>query len=1013
MTPERLQKLQELFDGARDRAPAERASFLAEACGNDDALRRAVESLLVHHEQANSFIESPATVVAADLFADEPHESLVGQSIGRYEVLELLGAGGMGEVYLAQDTSLGRKVALKLLPARFTTEPDRLRRFEQEARTASALNHPNIVTIYEIGQVGETHFIATEYLDGATLRGHLSTMRITAADALDIAVQVSSALAAAHAKGVVHRDIKPENIVVLKGSYSLHRENYVKVLDFGIAKLTETSTRDTEALTKRLIQTNEGVVLGTAMYMSPEQARGIEVDARTDIWSLGVVLYEMLTGKTPFDGVTAEDVRAAILKDRLPPLAAEVPERLKWIVEKALRKDREDRYQTAREFFSDLRELQKQEFAAEALREQSVSPEPGSDSITNASMSATVSSVPAAIGSTQQIDGPPTSSAEYIFGEIKRHKQGLMIGVALAIIAIAALVIGGLRLTSDRTAERKQAASQSMKIIRLTDSGKATAAAISPDGNYVVYARSDEGKQSLWLRQITPTSEREIVAPVAAFIRGPTFSNDGNVIYYTTSNYDNIASNAALYQVPVLGGTPRKVLAGVASPITFSPDGRRFAFVSESSTGDPVRLMVANVDSAGAQVLATLRGGNQFFSDSGPAWSPDGKTIACGGGDDPTGIHNTVFAVSVTDGTLKPMTSFQGWTGLVDRVAWIGDGSGLIVVAAPDVIAGTQIWHLSYPGGEVRRITNDLNNYGDNSLTLTKEGQTFAAVQEDRSVNYWLLSPNDDVSHARQITQGKSGAVGGVAWTPDGKIIFPRRTGDTQDLWIMDPDGTNQRPLSADPSWEVFPSYSRDGRYLVFNSDRIGISHIWRTDADGSNPKQLTDGGLEDYTPVFTADGRWVLFASWRSGKLATWKVSVDGGEPLQLARESSPWPTVSPDGKLFACGYHDDEPATPWKLAVYPIEGGPPAKLFEIASTVRMGTGLSWMPDGRNLIYVDTRNGISNIWSQSLDGGPPKQLTNFTSDLIFRFALSSDGRQLILARGTETRDVVLIKDFK
>ena len=233
------------------------------------------------------------------------------------------------------------------------------------------------------------------------------------------------------------------------------------------------------------------------------------------------------------------------------------------------------------------------------------------------------------------------------------------------------------------------------------------------------------------------------------------------------------------------------------------------------------------------------------------------------------------------------------------------------------------------------------------------------------------------------------------------------------DLWIMDQDGTNQRQLTADAPWEVFPMFSPDGRYLVLNSNRVNISHIWRFNADGTNPKQLTYGNNEDYSPVFTPDGQWVLFASWRSGKLATWKVSIDGGEPVQLAQQTSPWPAVSPDGKLFASGYHDDDPNSQWHLAIHPITGGEPVKLFDISSTVGFEPGLTWTADGQALIYVDTREGVSNIWRQPIDGSPPKELTNFKSDLIFRFALSPDGRQLVLKRGTKTRDVVLIKDFK
>jgi Tol biopolymer transport system component len=271
------------------------------------------------------------------------------------------------------------------------------------------------------------------------------------------------------------------------------------------------------------------------------------------------------------------------------------------------------------------------------------------------------------------------------------------------------------------------------------------------------------------------------------------------------------------------------------------------------------------LDGTQERVLAQHKG-LSFFNDSGPAWSPDGKIIACGAWSDP--INNSVVEVSVEDGTEKLMTSYKGWTGPVDRVTWLRDGSGLIVVAAADVITGSQIWHLAYPSGEVKRITNDLNSYGIDSLTLTADLTTLAVVQQDRTANFWLMTVNEDTSRAHQITHGKFGSGGSLAWTPDGKIVFPRRTGDMQDLWIMDQDGTNQRQLTADAPWEAYPMFSPDGRYLVFNSDRDKISHIWRMDADATNPKQLTDGNAEDYSPVFTPDGRWVLFASWRSSRL-------------------------------------------------------------------------------------------------------------------------------------------------
>src|SRR5437773_7026488 len=306
MKPERWQQLDTLFHSVLERQPENRAAFLEEACSGDELLRKQVEALLVAHEKAGSFIENQAFEVEAQALAVQEakpkSESIVGQAIAHYRIIELLGAGGMGDVYLAQDVKLGRQVALKVLPAQLTEDGERLRRFEQEARAASALNHPNILTIYEIGHADSVRYIATEFIDGLTLREHLASKPIKTDEALEVAVQVAAALAAAHVKGIVHRDIKPENIMISRGGHLRERENYVKVLDFGIAKLTEPDVLETDLPTRPLVSTSDGITMGTAPYMSPEQTQGLKVDPRTDVWSLGVVLYEMMAGRAPFEG---------------------------------------------------------------------------------------------------------------------------------------------------------------------------------------------------------------------------------------------------------------------------------------------------------------------------------------------------------------------------------------------------------------------------------------------------------------------------------------------------------------------------------------------------------------------------------------------------------------------------------------------------------------------------------------------------------------------------------------
>ncbi|PYS34678.1 MAG: hypothetical protein DMF75_05835, partial [Acidobacteria bacterium] len=432
MTPEHWQQVKALLESALQREPHERAAFISKACGGDESLRHEVESLIISHGEAGSFIEEPAFNVNAEMFADEQTESLAGRAFGPYEILSKLGAGGMGDVYLAQDGRLGRKVALKLLPSHFTSDADRLRRFQQEARAASALNHPNILTIHEIGEIDGQPFIATEFIDGQTLREHTAKELIKLEEALDVAVQVASALAAAHKAGIIHRDIKPENIMI-------RDDGFVKVLDFGLVKLTEKGATDSEAST--LVNTDAGVVMGTARYMSPEQARGKKVDARTDIWSLGVVLYELVAGRLPFEGGTPSDVLSLILQREPAPLvrySPEVPTELDRIIRKALHKDREERYQTVKDFLIDLKNLRRElQFKAELDR--SASPNRSGEAV------AAMSSGQAVAGTAKQpalqtslVDAAhPTSSAEYIVSEIKHHKRGAVLTLAALGVAAA------------------------------------------------------------------------------------------------------------------------------------------------------------------------------------------------------------------------------------------------------------------------------------------------------------------------------------------------------------------------------------------------------------------------------------------------------------------------------------------------------------------------------------------------------------------------------------------------
>ena len=921
-----------------------------------------------------------------------------GTTLGRYEIRSLLGVGGMGEVYLAEDTQLGRTVALKILKSELAIHQKGLQRFMQEARAASSLSHPNILTIYEIGEVESTCFIAMEYVGGVTLREHMRSTRMKIDEALDIASQIASALIAAHAASIVHRDIKPENIMI-------RPDGYIKVLDFGLCKLVETTSSDPTAET--ISETNPNVLMGTPMFMSPEQAQGIKVDARSDIWSLGCVLYEMLTGWPPFEGASTGEVMASIFNDEPQPLARynrDAPEELEWIIEKALRKDREERYQSAKELFADLRSLKHRlEFEAAVKRSgSSLQGVTGDESetveIRHRSLSRALRERPAHV----------SSKRERLRRDIKRSPNAFALALATIAVLIAASIYGIYKLVNRNEATHRAVSFQTMKVSKLTATGKATRAAISPDGQFVVHVMADAGRQSLWVRQVATTSNVQIVPPDEVVYRGLTFTPDRNYVYYVVQEKNNPIQ--VLYQVPVLGGTPTRVLSDIDTPVTFSPDGSQMAFIRRYRVEGEDALIIADAQGRNERKLASRRGDDFFgvVSAGGPSWSPDGQTIACPAGSNTGGRSMNVVAIGIEDGSERQITA-QKWFD-VGRVAWLPDASGLVLSATEQGSTSSQIWQVSYPNGEVRKVTNDLNDYRD--MSLTGDAQTLVTVQNEARVNVWTV-PGGDVNRARQITTGIGQYDGarGISWMPDGRIVYVSRLSGSQDIWLMDADGTRQQQLTtASTRADVYPSASSDGRYIVFSSNRTGNSNIWRMNPDGSNPVQLTNGKGEEF-PSCSPDGKWVVYTSTATSKFTIWRVPIDGGEPQQITDQLSQWPVVSPDSNLISCWYRS-EPNSPWRIAIIPFDGGEPVKMLDVPTTVTQAIPFRWTVDGRAISYIDTRDGVSNIWSQPISGGRAVQLTDFKSDQMFWFDWSTDGRLLAIARGSVTNDVVTISDF-
>ncbi len=619
-----------------------------------------------------------------------------GFKLGKYEIEKLLGTGGMGEVYLARDTELNRPAAIKFLSSDFNSDEKLRNRFIQEVRSVSALNHPHILTLYEFGKL-ETeektlHYFVSEFVDGETLHAFLEKEKINLGEILDVVIQTASALVAAHEAGIVHRDIKPENIM-------LRRDGYVKILDFGLAKPSETdSAIDLEANTKVL--TNPGTVMGTVNYMSPEQARGRSVDARTDIWSLGVVFYEMLAGRVPFEGETTSHTIVSILEKQPPPLVKfiqPVPESLQFIIDELLVKDREERCQTAKELLGKLKRL-KQQIDAEAELDRSVQPHllrsTGGEILNPQKPQMTVASIhtTARSGEIENKSGN-VSSAEYLVNQITRNKFSVLVAFILGLILVGGITFAAYRLFVNRKSETAENKTP-IKLTRITNNGQSFEPVISPDGKNIVFLYKNSGKISLRLRQISTNSFIDLVPEIKGSFLGAAFMPDGNDVYYTAG--EKGVRLKSLYKISTLGGEPKKILDDVDSAVSFSPDGKRMVFLRVYPDKKEKVLIVANSDGTGEEQVVRR---DMTTSVRDAVWSQDGKTIAFSFyGQDDKGYFVYVESYDLATKTESRITP-ERWRN-IPSICWLPDSRALLIAgrdfasapASPNQITGEMKW---------------------------------------------------------------------------------------------------------------------------------------------------------------------------------------------------------------------------------------------------------------------------------------------------------------------------------
>jgi serine/threonine protein kinase/Tol biopolymer transport system component len=907
-------------------------------------------------------------------------DTLVGKSILHYTVVKKLGSGGMGVVYEAEDSRLGRHVALKFLPTELERDTHALERFKQEARAASALNHPNICTIYAIEECDGQHFIAMELLEGQSLDHKIDGHALGLDKILDISTQITDALDVAHNKGIVHRDLKPANIF-------LTSRGQAKILDFGLAKLTYARRGAMETVggnavtSSPLMLTSPGTAVGTVAYMSPEQARGEELDGRSDLFSLGGIIYEMATGKIPFEGNTSAVIFQGIL-DRAPRPPADlnpnIPFKLEEIIDKALEKDVDLRYQSAAEMRADLKRLKRD----------------GSSQTSRSAVAASSGSSVAA-GRTSGIDREIEDTHN---AKERRRRSGAFLVLAASVLMISAGAYGLYNRFIQWRGDSGPIPFQNMAMEKLTTSGHVVLATISPDGKYVVNVLDEgHGQQSLWMRHVATGSNAQIKAANEVAYRGLTFSPNGDFLYFV-QNEPQHPGVGFLYQIPVLGGTPRKLMDDVDSAVSFSPDGTQMVYLRDSSNDASSTLIVARSDGTGERVLSKL----PLPGYSDPSWSSDGKWIAASVLD--PGTRNLGRVVLLNPDTGKEKTIYAG-TAILQKPTWMPDSEHLLLIFH-DVSSdwNGQVGEIAIAAGKLHRITNDLNSYSNLTLSVTKDGRQVVAIQiTPQAAIYTMSSDPNGSATAKEIDS--RGDVG-VGWLPDGRLVAMDYDSH---ISLMNADGSNRSIIFQEHLPMSGLSVCADGANALFSmpSKESRAINVWRLDLQSGAVSVLTKGTV-DQNVSCSPDSKSFLYTTFNKGRKLLMQGFLSGADAKQLNDKVIEFAVASPDNQQIAALASQGAGVNfRTMIEILPAQGGLPVKSFPPVAA--MSNIFQYSADGQALYYPVTAKGVSNIVMQPVGIKSVTQMTNFNDLLIYGYSYDWKNKRVAVARGRSNTDVVLL----